>query len=85
MALSDSILAITGSSVAPKNRVDILLEKWEGTEDGETLLAALNNPGITSAALTRAIRQECHARDVVKDSSVDAWRRANTGTEVTGL
>lgn len=85
MALADAISEISGKSVAPKNRVDMLLEKWEGTPDGETLLDALHNKNITSAALTRAIRQECHARDVVKDKSVEEWRRVNADTEVNGL
>jgi hypothetical protein len=85
MALSDTLSAITGNSVAPKNRVDILLEKWEGTEDGKTLLAALHNENISSAALTKALRAECHSRDVVKDSSVAEWRRRNSATEVDGL
>lgn len=85
MALSDTIQTVTGQSIAPKNRVDILLEKWEGTEDGETLLAALNNPDIPSAALTRALRQETHTHSVVKDGSVAEWRRRNTSQEIDGL
>lgn len=85
MALSDAIATISAQSVAPKNRVDLLLEKWEGTEDGEVLLAALKNKNITSASLTRAIRQECHAHDVLKDKSVEDWRRANLDVELTGL
>ena len=84
MALSDSITAVTQNSIAPKNRVDILLDKWEGTPDGETLLAALHNPDISSAALTRALRRETKVNSVVKDNSVDAWRRKNL-TEVNGL
>ena len=85
MTLLDTIAEISRRSVSPKNRVDILLEKWEGTPDGETLLAALHNEDITAAALTRALRQECHARDVVKDSSVAEWRRANASQEINGL
>lgn len=84
MALLDTLSAIKESSIAPKNRVDILLAKWEGTEDGETLLAALHNADVSSAVITRALRQECHARDVVTDSSVDAWRRKNSPTELLG-
>jgi hypothetical protein len=85
MALSDTLLSITGSSVSPKNRVDILLEKWAGTEDGDTLLAALNNPDVTASALTKALRKETHAHDVVKDSSVSEWRRKNASQEIDGL
>lgn len=85
MALSDTIAEISGNSRPPKNRVDFLLEKWEGTPDGETLLAALNNEDISSAALTRAIRVECHTHSVLKDSSVADWRRMNAAREVNGL
>ena len=85
MALSDTLSEITGNSVAIKNRVDILLEKWAGTEDGETLLAALHNPDISSAALTKALRRETKAHDVVKESSVADWRRKNAPAELTGL
>jgi hypothetical protein len=85
MALNETLSQLTGSSVAPKNRVDILLEKWEGTEDGEALLAALNNEEITSATLTLAIRRETKTHSVVTDSSVAAWRRRNASREVNGL
>ena len=85
MALSDTIAKFTDSAVAPKNRVDILLEKWEGTEDGETLMASLLNEDISSAVLTRAIRQETHAHSVLKDNSVAEWRRRNAAREVNGL
>lgn len=85
MALVDTLSDITGKSVARKNRVDILLKEWEGTEDGETLLAALNNEDIPSAALTRAIRQETKTHSVVKDSSVAEWRRKNAAQEIDGL
>lgn len=85
MALSETIAKFTDSAVAPKNRVDILLEKWEGTEDGETLLAALQNEDIPSAALTRAIRQETHTHGVLKDNSVAEWRRRNAPKEIDGL
>lgn len=84
MALSDHITELTQNSVAPKNRVDILLDKWEGTPDGETLLAALHNPDISSAALTKALRRETKTQSVVMDNSVAAWRRKNL-VEVTGL
>lgn len=84
MSLENTLTLITGKSVAPKNRVDILLEKWEGTEDGETLLAALHNMEISSAALTKALRQECHARDVVKEGSVAEWRRRHVDVELLG-
>lgn len=85
MSLSTTIAEISGKSVAPRNRVDILLAKWEGTEDGETLLDALNNPDITSAALTKALRRETHTHSVVKDTCVAEWRRRNASTEVNGL
>lgn len=85
MALSDTLSDITGNSVARKNRVDILLEQWEGTEDGETLLAALRDENISSAALTKALRSETKTHSVVKDNSVSEWRRRNASLEVTGL
>jgi hypothetical protein len=85
MALSDTIAELSGNSVAHKNRIDILLEKWEGTPDGEALLASLNDESITAAVLTKAIRQETRTHSVVKDSSVAEWRRRNAAKEVNGL
>jgi len=85
MSLADAISELSANSIAPRNRVDILLEQWEGTPDGEALLAALHNPGVTSAVLTKAIRAETHTHSILKDGSVDAWRRKNAALEVNGL
>lgn len=83
MSLSSTLSDITSKAPAPRNRVDILLDKLEG-EDLETLQAALRNPSVSSASLTKAIRIEYHDLDVVKDSCVDRWRRKHL-TDVDGL
>lgn len=85
MALNDTLSQLTGSSVARRNRVDILLEQWEGTEDGEALRAALADEDITSATLTLAIRRETKTHSVVTNSSVAEWRRKNASREIDGL
>ncbi len=83
MALSDTLNDITRTAPAAKNRVDILLDRLEGTEDHPVLIAALTNPLITGAALTRALRRE-YGNIAVKDFSVDNWRRSHNA-DVTGL
>jgi hypothetical protein len=84
MALEQTLLSFTSSAPATKNRVEILLDRLAGTEDFPVLSAALRNPAaIRGAALTKALRKE-YGDDVVKDFSVDDWRRKNLA-EVTGL
>lgn len=83
MALQDRLAELAGKGPATKNRVDILLDELAGSDDGETLTAALNTPKITAASLTRALRTE-YGQTVVTDTSVDAWRRKNLA-EVNGL
>jgi len=85
LALSDTISELSDAAVASKNRVDILLAKWEGTPNGETLMDSLLNEDISSAVLTRAIRQETHTHSVLKDNSVAEWRRKHNAREVNGL
>lgn len=83
MALADNLAAFAGDAVATKNRVDLLLEQLEDSEDLEVLQDALNDRRISGATLTRALRKE-YGHAVVKDFSVDTWRRKNLA-EVTGL
>ena len=83
MSLSDAIQAETKTSAADKNRVDILLDKLEGSPDGCVLRDALTDPRITSAVLTRALQKE-YGLDAVKDLSVASWRRKRS-TQVDGL
>lgn len=82
MALSDTLLGFTKSAPAPKNRVEILLDKLEG-DDLETLQSALRNPAVNGSALTKALRKE-FGTDAVTDHSVGEWRRRNPA-ELTGL
>jgi hypothetical protein len=83
MALKQTLSELTANAMAVKNRVDILLEQLEDSEDLEVLQHALNDKRITGAALTRALRKE-YGPAVVKDFSVDNWRRKNL-SEITGL
>ena len=85
MALSDTIAELSGNSPATKNRVDMLLEKWEGTQNGDDLRAALLDENVSAAVLTAAIRRETKAHSVLKDSSVAEWRRRNAAKEIDGL
>jgi|GEM_PF-6555112 hypothetical protein len=85
MALSDSIAELSGNSPASKNRVDILLEEWEGTQNGEELRAALLDENVRAAVLTAAIRRETKTHSVLKDGSVAEWRRKNASREIDGL
>jgi hypothetical protein len=85
MALNDHIADIAGNSPASRNRVDLLLEQWKGTPNGDELLAALHDEDIRAAVLTAAIRRETKTHSVLKDSSVAEWRRKNLAQEVNGL
>jgi len=85
MALQDTLASFTSTAPATKNRVDLLLEKLfeANTQDFTTLTLALHDKQIRGADLTRALRKE-YGKEIVTDTSVDAWRRRNN-TEVNGL
>ena len=85
MALSDSLSELAGTGPATRNRVVILLDrlKEEGSDDYSILVDALDNRGIRSATLTKALRKE-YGHDIVKDSSVTEYRRSRNA-QVTGL
>lgn len=83
MALSDTISQFAGRAPAQKNRVDILLDRLEGTADGDTLKAALRDKSIRHATLASALRSE-YGKDAATDHSVGEWRRRNLA-DVDGL
>lgn len=83
MSLLNTITELSGKAQASKNRVEILLDKLDGSDDGDTLATVLRTPSVTSATITKALRKE-YGTDSVTDSSVDAWRRKNNA-EVNGL
>ena len=83
MSLKNTLSDLVVNSAAAKNRVDILLDQLEDSEDLEVLIHALRDTNITGASLTRALRKE-YGNHVVKDFSVDNWRRKNLA-EITGL
>lgn len=84
MALSDTLAAMTRTSPAGSNRVDVLLDKLAGTDDERVLRSALANPLITATAITKALWAE-YGKDVVKEKTVAEWRRNNAPVEVSGL
>jgi len=81
MSLKDSLDAVTAP--VSKNRVDLLLDTLEGTDDYTTLNSALRNGDIRPFMLTTALRKE-YGQEAVTDKSVADWRRRNI-SEVTGL
>lgn len=83
MSFAESLISVSQSAVATRNRVDILLDKLDGTEDGDTLKAVLLNTSIRSATITQALKKE-YGPGTVKDGSVAEWRRKNLA-ELTGL
>lgn len=85
MALQDTLSELVGKAPATKNRVDLLLSKLEaaGSDDHDTLLAALRDKGLRPATLTKAIRKE-YGIATVTDTSVAHWRAKNLA-EVNGL
>lgn len=85
MALSDSISQFASQSIAPKNRVEMILDDLQAknSEDQDVLEHALADTRIPHHVLTKALRRE-YGKDAVKDSSVADWRRKHLG-EVTGL
>lgn len=83
MALADAIVAVQLSPSRNINRVELLLKKLEGTADHKVLMDSLADPYLPGAALTRAVRAE-YGHDVVKDRSIDDWRRSNL-RQVNGL
>lgn len=84
MSLLDNLVAESGKSIAaPKNRVSILLDDLQGTEDHSVLVKALRDNTMTNAVLTRALRAE-YGDDVVKPGSVREFR-VNLLRTVDGL
>ena len=84
MSLLDNLAAESGkSNAAPKNRVSILLDNLQGTEDHPVLVKALRDKSMTNAVLTRALRAE-YGDDVVKPGSVREFR-VNLLRTVDGL
>ena len=83
MALSDTLTHFAGKAPAPKNRIDILLDKLAETPDGQTLAFALRDPNVRQSTLTNALRKE-YGEGAVTDHSVGEWRRKNI-REVDGL
>lgn len=84
MALSDTLSELSGTGPAPRNRVNILLDKLkaEGSDDYTILVDALDS-GVRASVLTKALRKE-YGHDVVKDSSVAEYMR-HRNVQVTGL
>lgn len=75
MALA-AVLAETKKTAKPKgSKIDVLLErlKAESKEDHDTLLAALNDPEIRDATLTKAVKTE-YGADVLSNTSVREYR-----------
>lgn len=86
MSLLDSLVGeVSKKTPAAKNRVAILLDKLQGTEDYDVLVSALNDPAkFSHAALTRALEAE-YGEGAVKKSSVREYRLNNSPRTVNGL
>lgn len=56
----------------PKSKVNIILEELEGTDRGEALHAALNDPSYSGTAITRVLRSWGYA---ISFDSVQKWRK----------
>jgi len=84
MALADTLSELT-QSTPPRHPVDILLVRLreENPADYEALQVALRNTNVRGVVLTAALRKE-YGHDVVKDRSVDDWRRRSP-REIDGL
>ena len=84
MSLLDNILGEAGKNkVAAKNRVALILDAIEGTEDHATLVTVLADKRYTNAVLTRALRTE-YGENAVKSGSVREYRNNHLHT-VDGL
>lgn len=72
------LAATTKKSVAPKNRVELLLEELERTdpENLTALMGALHDTSISGAAITRTIKR-VWGEDAVNNTSVRAYRAQN--------
>lgn len=72
------LAATTKKSVAPKNRIDLLLEelKLNDVENYAAVLDALEDSSVSNASITRTIKRLWGA-DKVKDTSVRAYRAQN--------
>lgn len=81
MKLKSAIAANTGQP--EKHPIDKLLKELEFSEDLEVLQHALANRNLPADGLTRALRR-AYGRGVVRDDSVETWRRTHF-REVTGL
>lgn len=83
MALIDTLNLHTGRGPAMANRVKLLLERLADSPDHAVLLAALYNPSIRHAALTKALHAE-YGQNVVTATSVRDYRERHM-TQVDGL
>lgn len=75
---SEALNAENESAVAPKNRVELLLDelRQDEPEEYEALFYALEDTTVSNASITRTIKRLWGA-DRVKDTSVRAYRAKN--------
>lgn len=75
---SEELHKAKSKAVAPRNRVELLLEDLNHYEPDEaaSLLEALQDITVSNASITRTIRRIWGA-DKVKDTSVRAYRAQN--------
>jgi hypothetical protein len=83
VALLDTLNLHTGKGPAMANRVKLLLERLADSDDHATLLAALYDPSIRHASLTKALQAE-YGQAVVTATSVRDYRERHL-TQVDGL
>ncbi|ALY08439.1 hypothetical protein SEA_THUNDERCLAP_45 [Arthrobacter phage Thunderclap] len=78
MRFSEELAKTNGVSVAPKNRVELLLEDLAANdpENYTALLEALKETTNTNAAITRTIRK-VWGQKAVTDTSVREYRHRN--------
>lgn len=72
------LAATTKKSVAPKNRVELLLDSLEQDDpkNYEALIKALEDTTVSGAAITRTIKR-AWGEDAVNNTSVRAYRVQN--------
>lgn len=77
-AFAAALNADNQKSVAPKNRVDLLLDQLEQDEpdEYEALVHALEDTTNSNASITRTIKR-LWGEDVVKETSVRSYRVQN--------